>query len=294
MQRLFNLGTTTSPPGAHPRAKPPRAVHHETEASATSWKNLADRLQELDRLLATMKLRADMDNYRSSPASTLRSRRWWAPYRDYCQALEDEATAKEPLVDLEMKELAAAELEAAPGKPRWPRIDAELQTALLPRDPNDDRNLFPEIRAGTGGDEAALFAGDLLRMYTCYAEGQGLAGRDHLLGQRFRAGRLQAGSHRPHRRQRRLQQAHSLNPAGRCVRVPATETQGRIHTSACTVAVDARGDGGRCGAQPRGSPGIDTFQPPAPAVSINKTHLRCASPTSPPGSSPNVDGAPAL
>jgi peptide chain release factor 1 len=70
-----------------------------------------------------------------------------------------------------MKELAAAELESA--LEAQARIDAELQTALLPRDPNDERNIFLEIRAGTGGDEAALFAGDLLRMYTRYAERQG-------------------------------------------------------------------------------------------------------------------------
>jgi peptide chain release factor 1 len=86
-----------------------------------------------------------------------------------------------------MKELAVARARIGPGRP-VARIEADLQTALLPRDPNDERNLFLEIRAGTGGDEAALFAGDLLRMYTRYAERQGWRVEVHL-GQRFRAGR---------------------------------------------------------------------------------------------------------
>ncbi|MBT9498008.1 MAG: PCRF domain-containing protein, partial [Zoogloea sp.] len=133
--------------------------------------NLADRLQELDRLLATSEAASDMDNYRKLTREHAEITPVVGLYRDYCRALEDEASAKELLGDPEMKELAVAELESA--QAAQVRIDADLQTALLPRDPNDDRNLFLEVRAGTGGDEAALFAGDLLRMYTRYAERQG-------------------------------------------------------------------------------------------------------------------------
>jgi protein subunit release factor A len=89
------------------------------------------------------------------------------------------------------EEIASAEADLT-------RLDAELQTALLPRDPDDDRNAFLEIRAGTGGDESALFAGDLARMYTALRRAPGLAQRGHV-GQRVRPGRLQ-GSGAAHRR----------------------------------------------------------------------------------------------
>jgi peptide chain release factor 1 len=119
-------------------------------------------------------------------------------------------------------------------------IEHELQLALLPKDPNDERNLFLEIRAGTGGDEAALFAGDLLRMYTRYAERQGwkvelvsvsesdLGGYKEVIARVVGAGafsrlKFESGGHRVQR-------------------VPVTETQGRIHTSACTVAVMPEAD----------------------------------------------------
>ena len=200
--------------------------------------NLADRLQELDRLLATSEAASDMDNYRKLTREHAEITPVVGLYREYCQAQEDEATARELLADPEMKELAAAELDAA--QAAQARIDAELQTALLPRDPNDERNLFLEIRAGTGGDEAALFAGDLLRMYTRYAERQGwrveiisasdseLGGYKEVIVRVAGAGaysklKFESGGHRVQR-------------------VPATETQGRIHTSACTVAVMPEAD----------------------------------------------------
>ncbi|HOY03123.1 MAG TPA: PCRF domain-containing protein, partial [Zoogloea sp.] len=133
--------------------------------------NLSDRLQELDRLLATSEAASDMDNYRRLTREHAEITPVVALYQAYCQAVADEVTAKELIADPEMKELA--ELELASARETQARIETDLQTALLPRDPNDERNLFLEIRAGTGGDEAALFAGDLLRMYTRYAERQG-------------------------------------------------------------------------------------------------------------------------
>src|SRR5574343_389799 len=200
--------------------------------------NLADRLQELDRLLATSEAAADMDNYRKLTREHAEITPVVGLYRDYCQALDDEATARELLADPEMKELAAAELEAA--LEAQARIDAELQTALLPRDPNDDRNLFLEIRAGTGGDEAALFAGDLLRMYTRYAEGQGwrveiISASDSELGG-YKEVIVRIAGNGAYSKLKFESGGHRVQ------RVPATETQGRIHTSACTVAVMPEAD----------------------------------------------------
>ena len=132
-----------------------------------------------------------------------------------------------------MRELGEAEFAA--GEERMAELERALQGALLPRDPNDERNLFLEIRAGTGGDEAALFAGDLLRMYARYAERRRwrlevvsaseseLGGYKEVVARVAGAGaysrlKFESGGHRVQR-------------------IPVTETQGRIHTSACTVAV---------------------------------------------------------
>jgi peptide chain release factor 1 len=154
-------------------------------------------------------------------------------YRRYLQREADLASAREMLADPEMVEMAREEITAAQAD--LERLQLELQTALIPRDPDDDRNAFVEIRAGTGGDESALFAGDLARMYLRYFERQGwrvevmsesdaeLGGYKELVlrveGERvFEQLRFESGGHRVQR-------------------VPATEAQGRIHTSACTVAV---------------------------------------------------------
>ena len=156
----------------------------------------------------------------------------------YERAESDLETAKELVSDPEMKEFAQEEIEAA--KSRLADLEHELQIALLPKDPNDDRNIFLEIRAGTGGDESALFAGDLLRMYLRYAETQGwkseivskneseLGGYREVIVRIIGRGaysrlKFESGGHRVQR-------------------VPATESQGRIHTSACTVAVLAEMD----------------------------------------------------
>ena len=171
------------------------------------------------------------------------------------------------LADPEMKELAAAELDAGPGAQA--RIDAELQTALLPRDPNDERNLFLEIRAGTGGDEAALFAGDLLRMYTRYAERQGWqveiisASDSELGGYKEVIARVAGG---------RLQRRLKFESGGhRVQRVPATETQGASTPRRCTVAVMPEADEGDVELNPADLR-IDTFRASgAGGQHINKT-----------------------
>ena len=194
---------------------------------------LAGRLHELDGLLAAEDVTRDLDRFRAlsrehseiTPVVTL--------YRDWQKAESDLAAAQDMLADAEMKAFGDEEAKAA--KARMEALEAQLQSVLLPRDPNDERNIFVEIRAGTGGDESALFAGDLLRMYVRFAErnkwkveiiseSQGdmggykeviarIAGQDVYSKLKF-----ESGGHRVQR-------------------VPATESQGRIHTSACTVAV---------------------------------------------------------
>jgi peptide chain release factor 1 len=130
--------------------------------------HLTGRLDELDRMLASGEATRDLDEYRRlsrehaelGPVVTL--------YQAWRQTLADLTTGLEMLADPEMKELAEAEVALA--REHLPVIEADLQKLLLPRDANDDRNVFLEIRAGTGGDESALFAGSLFRMYTRYAE----------------------------------------------------------------------------------------------------------------------------
>ena len=130
-----------------------------------------DRLAELDFLLAQPDVMADMAQFMKlsrehTEVAAVAGR--WARYR---QRERDLAAARELLADPDMAELAGEEIAAAESE--LTALEAELQRMLLPRDPNDARNAFVEIRAGTGGDESALFAGDLARMYTRYAQGQG-------------------------------------------------------------------------------------------------------------------------
>ncbi len=144
----------------------------------------------------------------------------------------------EMLADPEMKELAQAEQESAGAD--MTRLEAELQRALLPKDPNDDKNLFLEIRAGTGGDESALFAADLFRMYSRYAERQRwkveIVSRSEsdLGGFREIIARIEGNG--------AYSRLKFESGGHRVQRVPVTETQGRIHTSACTVAVMPEAD----------------------------------------------------
>jgi peptide chain release factor 1 len=199
---------------------------------------LAFRREELDGVLAMADATANMDQYRKLSREHAEIGTVVGLWREYLQAEADERTAQEMLADPELRELADSEL--ADARANQARIEHALQLELLPKDPNDARNLFLEIRAGTGGDEAALFAGDLLRMYTRYAERQGwrveiasasesdLGGYKEVICKVIGAGafsrmKFESGGHRVQR-------------------VPVTETQGRIHTSACTVAVMPEAD----------------------------------------------------
>ena len=194
---------------------------------------LSRRLEEIDRMLAAPETAADMNLFRDLSRERGEIEPIVGRLHAYERAESDLAAAQELAADPEMKAFAAEESAAATHE--LERIEQELRIALLPKDPNDDRNIFLEIRAGTGGDESALFAGDLLRMYLRYAEGHGwqteivskneseLGGYKEVIVRIIGRGaysklKFESGGHRVQR-------------------VPATESQGRIHTSACTVAV---------------------------------------------------------
>ena len=199
---------------------------------------LAERKEEIDALLATGQAAKSMDSYRKLTRERADIEPVVALYLAYEKASVEEANAHVLLADPEMKELAAAEMDVAQAE--MERLEAELQRSLLPKDPNDDRNLFLEIRAGTGGDESALFAGDLLRMYTRYAE------RQRWKVELISASESDLGGYREAIVRIVGQGAYSKlkfeSGGHRVQRVPETEAQGRIHTSACTVAIMPEAD----------------------------------------------------
>ena len=199
---------------------------------------LTRRLTEVDALLASPETASDMDGFRKLSRERSELEPVVAGFKSYADTEADIETAQEMLADPDMKDMAEDELKA--GRARLEQLAADLQVLLLPRDPDDGRSLFIEIRAGTGGDESALFAGDLLRMYTRYAERQRWqveimsASESELGGYKevilrvagdgaYGALKFESGGHRVQR-------------------VPETEAQGRIHTSACTVAVMPEAD----------------------------------------------------
>jgi peptide chain release factor 1 len=194
------------------------------------------RLAELDAALADPRIATDINRLRGlnrEHAQTTARVSLWLRFQQRERDLQDARQMLADGSDAEMAELARDEIGAAEAD--LADLQQQLQTALLPRDADDDRNAFLEIRAGTGGDESALFAGDLLRMYLRHAERRGwqtelMSASDSDLGGYkevvllikgeavFEALKFESGGHRVQR-------------------VPVTESQGRIHTSACTVAV---------------------------------------------------------
>jgi peptide chain release factor 1 len=191
------------------------------------------RLDELDHLLAAGDAARDLDNYRKLAREHAEIGPVVALYAQYGLAENDIRTAEQMLADPEMKVFAGEEIVAA--RAVIERVEDDLQKALLPRDPNDDKNLFLEIRAGTGGDESGLFAGNLFRMYCRYAE------RLRWQVEVISASESEVGGYKEVIARVVGQGAYSKlkfeSGGHRVQRVPETETQGRIHTSACTVAV---------------------------------------------------------
>ena len=190
------------------------------------------RLQELDFFLQQPDVAQDMERYRALTREHAEVSEVAGLFERFRQLESGLAQAREMLEDPEMADMAGEEIAAIEAE--MPALEDELQRMLLPKDPDDVRNTFLEIRAGTGGDESALFAGDLLRMYVRYAERQGwrteivsespgeVGGYKEVVIRIVGDGvygklKFESGGHRVQR-------------------VPATETQGRIHTSACTVA----------------------------------------------------------
>jgi len=194
---------------------------------------LGERLHEVDQLLSTEEATRDMavfcqlgrERAELEPVVTL--------YQAYRRAETDIKTAREMAQDPEMLEFAEAEIEQ--GQQRLAELDRELELQLLPKDSNDERNVILEVRAGTGGDEAALFAGDLFRMYLRFAE------RRRWQVEIISESPGEMGGYKEVIARIIGQGAYSVlkfeSGAHRVQRVPATETQGRIHTSACTVAI---------------------------------------------------------
>ena len=205
---------------------------------AAKLSQLVDRQDEVSRLLASEEATRNMDQFRKLTREHAEITPVVELFQQYQQCQRDLETAQEMLADPDMRELAEAELKD--GKERLLQLDAQLQALMLPKDPNDERNIFLEIRAGTGGDESALFAADLFRMYSRFAE------RNRWQVEVVSANESDLGGYREIIARIVGFGAYSKlkfeSGGHRVQRVPATETQGRIHTSACTVAVMPEAD----------------------------------------------------
>lgn len=207
-----------------------------TPSLRDQFERLALRLAELDATLTDPHVTADIKRYRALLREQSEAQAIVSRFRQFQQREGDLVAARNMVAseqDAEMAQMAQEELTSAQAD--MDRLHAELQACLIPRDPDDERDAFLEIRAGTGGDESALFAGDLARMYLRYCEQQGwrtqiMSQSDSELGG-YKELVLRVEGERVYEHLRFESGGHRVQ------RVPATESQGRIHTSACTVAV---------------------------------------------------------
>lgn len=231
---------------------------------------LTDRFEEVSALLSDPSVIANQNQFRDLSREFSEIEPIVQCFEAWRRSLDDIEEAKELAKDsdADMREMAADELDAAQQKSE--ELDEELQRLMLPKDPNDGKSIFLEVRAGTGGDEAAIFAGDLFRMYSRYAERRrwqvevlsesegehggykeiiARVGGDGVYG----AMKFESGAHRVQR-------------------VPETESQGRIHTSACTVAVMPEADEAEAVEINKGDLRVDTFRASgAGGQHVNKT-----------------------
>ncbi len=200
--------------------------------------HLQARLTELNSLMSHEDVTQNMDQFRKYSKEQAEISPVVAKFAQYQSAQEDELAAIEMRQDIESRVFAEEEIKLA--RERMVNLGEELQKLLLPKDPNDDKNIFIEIRAGTGGDESALFSADLLRMYIRYAE------RQRWKTEIISASESDLGGYKEVILRLEGEQVYSKlkfeSGGHRVQRVPQTETQGRIHTSACTVAVLAEAD----------------------------------------------------
>lgn len=201
---------------------------------------ISERYEELAALLSDQETISDQKKFRAFSQEYAEIEPVVKSFQLYRSTQNDIAEAESLLKDddAEMRELAAEDLTN--GKKAIESLEEELQRLLLPRDPNDKNNVFLEVRAGTGGDEAAIFAGDLFRMYTRYAENRGW--RIEVLSER-------PGEHGGYKEVISRVAGQDVyghlkfeSGAHRVQRVPETESQGRVHTSACTVAIMPEAD----------------------------------------------------
>lgn len=203
----------------------------------TKLETLVERYEEVQHLLGDPDVIGDQDKFRALSREYSQLEEVTKCFQAYQQAQEDLVAAEEMANedDEEMREMAQEEIKDA--KATIERLTDELQILLLPKDPNDDRNCFLEIRAGAGGDEAGIFAGDLFRMYSKYAEKRGW--RIEVMS----SNEAEHGGYKEMIAKVSGDGAYGVlkfeSGGHRVQRVPATESQGRVHTSACTVAVMA-------------------------------------------------------
>ncbi|GAB6139432.1 peptide chain release factor 1 [Methylosoma difficile] len=197
--------------------------------------SLCERYDEIAALLSEPEVQANQNKFRSLSQEYAQITPLVECYKRYENALAQLASAQEMATDSDpdMRELAKEEISEA--QQQIAALDHELQLLLLPKDPNDNRNIFLEIRAGTGGDEAAIFSGDLSRMYQRYAEKRGwqteIISESHGDHGGYKEVILRVSGRDVYSQLKFESGAHRVQ------RVPETESQGRIHTSACTVAI---------------------------------------------------------
>lgn len=199
---------------------------------------LSHRLIEVDAMLSEPEIATDMDNFRKLSRERAELEPVVEAFKSYVATEGDLQAAQDMMRDPDMKEMGEEEYQIA--KARIAELEDDLELLLLPKDPDDGRSVFLEIRAGAGGDESAIFSGDLLRMYTRYAEHQGwrvelmstnaseMGGYKEVIARIDGDGvygklKFESGTHRVQR-------------------VPETEAQGRVHTSTCTVAIMPEAD----------------------------------------------------
>lgn len=194
---------------------------------------LAERFEELNALLGDAGVINDQPQFRKLSKEHAEIEPVVQALLAYRRTQADQAASRELLTDPDFRELAEQDIRDA--DQRLVALEAELQRLMLPKDPNDTCNIYLEVRAGTGGDEAAIFAGDLFRMYSRYAE---------RMGWRLEVVSSNVGEHGGFKEVISRVEGEGVyaalkfeSGAHRVQRVPATESQGRIHTSACTVAI---------------------------------------------------------
>jgi peptide chain release factor 1 len=200
--------------------------------------DLEIRFQELESLLSDPTVIANQPEFRKLSREHADLAPLIEAFRRYKKVQEELDENKELLADPEMKEMAEEEIGRLSEEKE--RLDAEIKILLLPKDPNDSRDVILEIRAGTGGDESALFAGDLLRMYSRFAE------KNRWKVELLSASESERGGYKEVIASIEGQDVYAKlkyeSGTHRVQRVPETEAQGRIHTSACTVAIMAEAE----------------------------------------------------